>query len=280
MVRISLGIYSIQIPQKYLLKGDIMSLFQIGLILAAGIMAGFLNTLGGGGSLITLPVLIFMGLPPAVANGTNRIALIVQNIVGVTNFRSKGFFYPKLSFILGVPAILGSILGARVAVSISGELFERILAIVMIVVLVLILTRPEKKFIKEIDSENLSTLRLIIAMVAFFGVGLYGGFIQAGVGFIIIVALTLITGMSLVKVNSLKLFIVLIYIISSLIVFIINGKVDFVLGFTLAIGNAVGAYLGSNFAVSKGDKWIRVFLVIAILSMSAKLLGVFELIGL
>src|SRR6056297_1333175 len=280
MVRISLGIYSIQIPQKYLLKGELMSLFQIGLILAAGIMAGFINTLGGGGSLITLPVLIFMGLPPAVANGTNRIALIVQNIVGVTNFRSKGFFYPKLSFILGVPAILGSILGARVAVSISGELFERILAIVMIVVLVLILTRPEKKFIKEIDSENLSTLRLIIAMVAFFGVGLYGGFIQAGVGFIIIVALTLITGMSLVKVNSLKLFIVLIYIISSLIVFIINGKVDFVLGFTLAIGNAVGAYLGSNFAVSKGDKWIRVFLVIAILSMSAKLLGVFELIGL
>jgi len=280
MVRISLGIDSIQIPQKYLLKGELMSLFQIGLILAAGIMAGFINTLGGGGSLITLPVLIFMGLPPAVANGTNRIALIVQNIVGVTNFRRKGFFYPKLSFILGVPAILGSILGARVAVSISGELFERILAIVMIVVLVLILTRPEKKFIKEIDSENLSTLRLIIAMIAFFGVGLYGGFIQAGVGFIIIVALTLITGMSLVKVNSLKLFIVLIYIISSLIVFLINGKVNFILGFTLAIGNAIGAYLGSNFAVSKGDKWIRVFLVIAILAMSAKLLGVFELIGL
>ncbi|MFW5872643.1 MAG: sulfite exporter TauE/SafE family protein [bacterium] len=268
-----------QVPKKYLSKGDIMSLFQIGLILAAGIMAGFLNTLGGGGSLITLPVLIFMGLPPAVANGTNRIALVVQNIVGVTNFRSKGFFYPKLSFILGVPAILGSILGARVAVSISGELFEKILAIVMIIVLVLILTRPEKKFIKEIDSENLSTLRLIIAMIAFFGVGLYGGFIQAGVGFIIIVALTLITGMSLVKVNSLKVFIVLIYIISSLIVFLINGKVNFILGFTLAIGNAVGAYLGSNVAVSKGDKWIRVFLVVAILAMSAKLLGFFELIG-
>lgn len=257
-----------------------MSLFQIGLILAAGIMAGFINTLGGGGSLITLPVLIFMGLPPAVANGTNRIAIIVQNIVGVANFRRMGFFYPKLSFILGVPAILGSILGARVAVSISGDLFERILAIIMIIVLILILTRPEKKFIKELDSENLSTLRLIIAMIVFFGVGLYGGFINAGVGFIIIVALTLITGMSLVKVNSLKLFIVLIYMISSLIVFLINGKVNFILGFTLAIGNAIGAYLGSNFAVSKGDKWIRVFLIIAILAMSAKLLGLFELIGL
>jgi uncharacterized membrane protein YfcA len=150
----------------------------------------------------------------------------------------------------------------------------------MIIVLILILTRPEKKFIKELDSENLSTLRLIIAMIAFFGVGLYGGFIQAGVGFIIIVALTLITGMSLVKVNSLKVFIILIYTIASLLVFFLNGKVDFILGFTLAIGNAIGAYLGSNFAVSKGDKWIRAFLIIAILSMSAKLLGVFELIGL
>ena len=255
-----------------------MNLFQIGLILVAGAVAGFLNTLGGGGSLLTMPVLIFMGLPAATANGTNRIAIFIQNVVGVTNFRSKGFFYPKLSFILGIPAIIGSIIGARVAVSISGELFEKILAIVMIIVLILILTRPEKRFIQEIDSENLGTIRLIIAIIVFFGVGLYGGFIQAGVGFIIIVALTLITGMSLVKVNSLKVFIILIYTVSSLIVFLINGKVDFVLGLTLAIGNAIGAYIGTNFAVSKGDKWIRVFLVIAILAMAAKLLGLFELI--
>jgi len=257
-----------------------MNLLQIGLILITGVAAGFINTIGGGGSLLTIPMLIFLGLPAGTANGTNRIAIIVQNIVGVTNFRSKGFFYPKQSFILGIPAILGSILGAKVAVTISGELFERILAIVMIIVLVIILTRPEKKFIKEIDSENLSTLRLLIAMIAFFGVGLYGGFLQAGVGFIIIVALTLITGMSLVKVNSLKVFIILIYTIASLLVFFVNGKVDIILGLTLAIGNALGAYLGSNFVVSKGDKWIRVFLVITILAMSAKLLGLFELIGL
>jgi len=116
-------------------------------------------------------------------------------------------------------------------------------------------------------------------MFVFFGIGVYGGFIQAGVGFIIISALALITGMSLVKINSLKLFIALIYVSSSFVVFIIHGKVDWILGFTLAIGNALGAYLGSNFAVSKGDKWIRVFIVIAILSMSAKLLGVFNFLG-
>ncbi len=257
-----------------------MSFFQIGFILVTGVVAGFLNTLGGGGSLLTLPVLIFLGLPAATANGTNRIAILVQNIVGVTNFRRKGFFYPKLSFILGIPAIIGSIIGARVAISISGELFERILAIVMMIVLIIILTRPERKFIKEIDTENLGTFRLILAMIAFLGVGFYGGFIQAGVGFIFIVALTLLTGMSLVKVNSLKVFIILIYTIFSLLVFLVNGKVNIILGSTLAMGNAIGAYIGSNFAVSKGDKWIRVFLVISILAMSAKLLGLFEFIGL
>ena len=86
--------------------------------------------------------------------------------------------------------------------------------------------------------------------------------------------------MSLVKINTLKVFIVLIYVSSSFIVFITHGKVDWILGLTLAIGNALGAYLGSNFAVSKGDKWIRIFIVIAILSMSAKLLGLFNFLGL
>ncbi|GAB4112915.1 MAG: sulfite exporter TauE/SafE family protein [Candidatus Caldatribacteriota bacterium] len=253
-----------------------MEILNVGLVLITGIVAGFMNTLGGGGSLLTLPMLIFLGLPAAVANGTNRIALIVQNVVAVSNFRKKGFFYPKLGLALGIPAVLGSFLGAKIAINIPEELFQKILAIIMIVILVLILTRPEKKFLKKIEGENLSSNRLIIAMLVFFGVGIYGGFIQAGVGFIIITALALITGLSLVKINCLKVFIVLIYVFSSFIVFIINGKVDWILGFTLAAGNALGAYIGSNFAVSKGDKWIRVFIVISILLMSAKLLGWFD----
>jgi uncharacterized membrane protein YfcA len=256
-----------------------MEILNVGLILVTGVAAGFMNTLGGGGSLLTLPMLIFLGLPAAVANGTNRIALIVQNVVGVSNFRRKGFFYPKLGITLAIPAIFGSFFGARLAISIPEELFQKILAVIMIVVMILILTRPEKRFLKEIEGENLSTVRLVVSIFIFFGVGLYGGFINAGVGFVIIVALTLITGMSLVKINSLKLFIVLIYIFSSFIVFLVHGKVDWILGLTLAIGNALGAYLGSNFAVSKGDKWIRVFIVIAILSMSAKLLGLFNYLG-
>jgi len=83
-----------------------MDILHIALIIAVGIAAGFLNTVAGEGSLITMPVLIFLGLPSAVANGTNRIALMAQNIVAVTNFRKKGFFDWKLSIMLAIPAAI------------------------------------------------------------------------------------------------------------------------------------------------------------------------------
>lgn len=251
----------------------IIDLNSVGLILVVGVVSGFVNTIGGGGSLLTLPALIFLGLPSAVANGTNRVSLMMQNIVAVINFKQKGFYYPKLSLMFGLPAVIGSIIGAKLAISLPEEVFQKILAIVMLVVLVLIIWRPEKKYLKNINIEKLSRVRLIIAMIAFFFVGFYGGFIQAGVGFIIIAILVLVTGMSLVKINSLKMFITGIYIFSSLLVFLISGKVDWILGLILAIGSAIGAYLGSNFAVAKGDKWIRIFLIIYVLLMSSKLMG-------
>lgn len=256
-----------------------MTATQVILILLAGIASGFVNTVGGGGSLISLPVLIFMGLPSAVANGTNRIALMVQSIVAIGYFRQKGYFYPRLSIMLGIPAVLGSILGARFAISLSDEMFNKVLAAVMLTVLVLIIWRPERKFLKAAEEEKLAGPRLMAAVLVFFGVGFYGGFIQAGVGFIIIAALTLITGMSLVKINSLKVFVTVIYMLASFIVFVASGKVDWVPGLALAAGNAAGAYLGSVFTVSRGDKWIRIFLVVTVLILSGKLVGAHKLLG-
>ncbi|TYO95980.1 sulfite exporter TauE/SafE family protein [Desulfallas thermosapovorans] len=251
---------------------------EIAIVLIAGIVSGFVNVVGGGGSLISLPVLIFLGLPSAVANGTNRVALMVQSLVAIGYFKNKGYFYPKLSVLLGIPALAGSIVGAKFAISLSDQMFNRVLAIVMLVVLVLIILRPEKMFLSQAKGEDLSKARLFIAALVFFGVGFYGGFIQAGIGFIIIAALALITGLSLVKINSLKVAVTLIYMSSSLLVFIISGKVDWILGFILAAGNALGAYLGGIFTVSGGDKWIRIFLVVTVSLMAAKLLGLHNLL--
>lgn len=246
-----------------------MPLTKIFVILAAGISAGFINTMAGGGSLITLPLLIFLGLPAAVANGTNRAALLVENITAVINFRDKGYFDYKFGLILALPAVIGSLIGAQIAVSISEQLFNQILAFIMFIMLILILWNPAKNL--KIREKNLSKERRIIAGFVFFLIGIYGGFMQAGVGIIIIAALSLLTGFSLVKINSIKVFVVAIYIFSSLSIFVFNGKVDWEIALLLALGNGSGSFLASTLAVEKGEKLIKVVLTIAVIFMASYL---------
>lgn len=254
-----------------------MSLLHIILILVVGTIAGFINSMAGGGSLLTMPVLIFLGLPASTANGTNRVALLVQNITGIWNFRRKGYFDWKLSLWLSIPAVIGSLIGASFAIQISDALFNKILAVVMIVVVIFIIWQPHKKF--QEAEKSFTKGRILSACFMFFLVGLYGGFIQAGVGFLMIASMSAILGMSLIKANAVKLFVAGIYILASFFIFVFHGEVDWLLGFVLAIGNAGGAWIGSHFAVSKGEKWIRLVLVIAVFLMAAKLFGLFSLIS-
>ncbi len=235
------------------------------LILVVGIAAGFINVVAGGGSLLTIPTLIFLGLPPAVANGTNRIAILSQNITSVHRFRRKGYFSPKIGFVLGLAASFGAIIGAKIAVELPGELFSKILSVVM--VLVLILTLIGRK--KGGDKDEIKHIPLLVP--AFFFIGIYGGFIQAGVGFIIIAVFSLISGTTLVRTNSMKVFIVMIYTIPSLFIFIRSGQIMWIPGIVLAVGNSFGAWLGTNFSVSKGDKWIKILLTITVSAMAVKL---------
>lgn len=240
------------------------------LILAIGVFAGFLNTIAGGGSLLTLPILIFLGLPTAVANGTNRVALVVQNGVAVWNFRRKGFFDWRLGLLLGIPAMIGSIIGARLAIYTTDAVFNRILSIVMIIVLWLTI-RPKKKKGDSEHEEHLSKKQIIIGVIGFFMIGIYSGFLQAGIGFIIIAFTSTLFGMSLVKVNSIKVLIIGLCMITSLTTFFLHGDIRWSYGLLLAVGQGFGAWLGSNFAVSKGEKWIRGILVVTVFFMSAKL---------
>lgn len=247
-----------------------MEFYEGIIIVTVGFIAGFLNTVAGGGSLIALPVLIFMGLPPAVANGTNRIAIFSQNVFGVLGFKSKGVSAFPYSLWLGISALFGAIIGAKIAVDISGELFNRILAIVLIVaVLYPIINQRNKSGVHS--GERMSAKYQVMGMITFFFIGIYGGFIQAGVGFIIISALTFINKFSLVKTNSAKVFVVMVYTISALIVFILEGKINWTFGIVLAVGNSAGSWVASRMSVKKGDKWIRWFIIITVIALAVKL---------
>ncbi len=252
-----------------------MSFADIFLILITGFIAGIINTMAAGGSLLTLPVLIFLGLPSAVANGTNRVAIVIQSIAATTNFYRKGYFDKKLCFLLSIPAVIGSVIGANLAISISDQLFNQILAVIMVITVIFIIWKPAKKT-SAIGNGDYSKVRKMLGIITFFFVGIYGGFIQAGAGFFIIAGLTAIFGISLVKSNSIKVFVGGIYIFVSLFVFIIHGQINWYLGLALAVGNAFGAWAGSHIAIYKGDKWIRAFLIITVFFMAGKLLGFFD----
>ena len=247
-----------------------MEIWHIPVVFIVGIIAGFINTLAGGGSLLTLPILIFLGLPTAVANGTNRLAIIAQCLFAVAGFKRKGVSNFKLSLLLSVPALFGAIIGAQFAVDISDILFKRILAIIMLLVLGLILWNPRRD-VGSLMSSGCN--HLIITMIVFFFIGFYGGFIQVGVGFIIIAALTTITGLNLVETNSHKVFIVGIYTIFALIVFAFNDKVCWEIGLCLAAGMGIGGWIGSHWAVARGERWIRLVLTVCVIAMVIKLLG-------
>ena len=239
------------------------------LLVVVGFVVGFINTVAGGASLISLPVLIFLGLPPAVANGTNRVAIVLQNAAAVAGFRSKGVSTSPFNIYLGISAFLGSIIGASLAVDIKGETFNRILAAIMILVVLLITFKP-KVSISDLQ-ERLTGKYLWLGVVVFFFIGIYGGFINAGIGFVIILYLNLVHRMNLVRVNATKVAVVFMYTLAALAVFLYDGKIIWETGLVLAVGNIAGAWLSSRISVNKGDNYIKIFLIVMVIAMAIKL---------
>jgi uncharacterized membrane protein YfcA len=225
--------------------------------------------MAGGGSLLTLPLLIFLGLPPATANGTNRIAIIVSASSATLGFRSKNINTFPLSIYLGIAAFFGALIGSRIAVEIDGLLFNKILAIIMIVVVVLMVFKPNYK--ADLLQARTTGKTLIWSMVAFFFIGIYGGFINAGIGFIIMLFLNYVNKLDLVRVNATKVTLVLIYTTAALATFILSGHIDLKYGIALAVGNAAGAFFASRYAVKKGEGVIKTVMMVMVVAMSVKL---------
>jgi uncharacterized membrane protein YfcA len=243
--------------------------FDILILVGAGLFAGFVNTMAGGGSLLTLPLLIFLGLPPATANGTNRIAIIVSASSATLGFRSKNISSFPLSIYLGIAAFFGALIGSRIAVEIDGFLFNKILAIIMIVVVVLMVFKPNYK--ADLLQARTTGKTLIWSMVAFFFIGIYGGFINAGIGFIIMLFLNYVNKLDLVRVNATKVTLVLIYTTAALATFILSGHIDLKYGIALAVGNAAGAFFASRYAVKNGEGVIKTVMMVMVVAMSVKL---------
>ncbi|MGB2691056.1 MAG: sulfite exporter TauE/SafE family protein [Thermodesulfobacteriota bacterium] len=240
------------------------------ILFGVGVIAGVINIMAGGGSSLTLPALIFLGLDSATANGTNRVGILIQSIFATLSFRNEKITGLNLSLRLAAFTIPGAILGALLAVRMTDKWFEIILGVIMIGIIFTMLIPQSKNLVTSDQGQ-----KTWLVYPAMFAIGFYGGFIQVGVGFLIMAALYHLMRMNLVFVNMHKVFITLIFTIPALLIFMWTDNVDWLLGLVLAAGNAVGGWWSARISVRGGEKVIRYIMIVAIFIIALKLFGLF-----
>lgn len=234
---------------------------------AVGLVAGLLNVLAGGGSFLTLPLLLFLGLPAAEANGTNRVGVLVQNLGAAWGFHRHQVLEWPWALGASVPALAGAALGTWGALVVPDVAFRRVLAVAMLAfTLWTVLSSPARPG----GARRRASHPLVAG--GFFLVGVYGGFLQAGVGFLVL-AITTWAGLDLVRGNAVKVLSVFVLTLLSLAIFAVNGAVHWPFGAALAAGNLAGALVGVRLAVLRGHRWLRRVVTATIVAFAAALLA-------
>ena len=253
-----------------------MELHEVIILIIGGVLVGFINTLAGGGSIISLSILMYvMGLPAAVANGTNRIAITLQTLTASSKFKKQKVLDWRKGLKLGIPSVIGSIIGAWIAVDMNEEVFEKAMVVIMFFMLAFIFYKPQLwlKGNEELMTKKVSPFMMFV----FFLIGIYGGFIHVGIGYLLLIAIVLGAGFDLVKANAIKVFIVLLYVPFSLLVFIFNDQVNYLYGFVLAIGNIAGALIASKLAIENGANFVRWVIVVVVILTAANVFGLINI---
>ena len=239
-----------------------------------GFVAGFINTLAGNGSAITLTILTeIIGLPGNMANGTNRIGILAQGLSSVPLFIKKNSPAIRRGWRIILWIVLGSLVGIWVAVSISNEQFRMIFSYLMILILVIVLVKPSR-WLRPTDHSY--KLPLIIEMLAYLSIGFYAGFIQMGMGIIFLIVTVLLARYDLIDANAIKNIAVTVLTVIALIIFHVKGFLDWKVGLTIAIGQATGGWTAARFATQhpKAAIWAYRILILVIILAILKLFNI------
>ena len=230
--------------------------FEIIALIATGILAGSINTIAGGGSNLSLPVLMLLGLPADIANGTNRVAVMLQCIVGLKGYDEHGALHRAAIFPVLMPTCLGGVIGAALSIAIPNLYLKPMLLLTILVMAVTVLFRPDI-MAPEFGSIPKNPNTTSKAWWSLFLAGIYGGFVQAGVGFILLAALTAGLKYDLIRANALKTLCALAFTSIALCLFIAFGMVSWVPGLILGTGSMIGAHFTVRKAVKAKPSTIR-----------------------
>jgi len=242
-------------------------------LICSGIIVGFINTLAGGGTVISLSVFMYFGMPPLVANGTNRIAIVFQNAAAVAHFHKNKLIDWKKIVPLAIPIVLGSLTGAAITGYISNRWFLYIFAAVVILFGISMIFNPDRYIHERTDLINRKTTSL--QYVIYFFLGIYGGFVHVGIGYFLLAVLVLSNGYNLLNANIIKNVLVLCYVPFSLLIFAIHGNVCWSFGLIHAVGNIIGANLAARLAIKKGASFIRYIVIVLIVVVIFQIFGKF-----
>lgn len=238
------------------------------LLILAGLLAGIVNTIAGGGSFLTLPALILFGLDPKMANGTNRVAILLSSGVASATFHKHGHLDRKLAMRLAVPTLAGTPLGALLAVYLPAEAFRPVFGVIFLVMAALLIIDPKR--LTKTSAVRRKSPGLLLAV--FFGIGVYVGFIQAGMGILLLLGMSLLNTGDLLESNAVKNLIGFIVTLTATIVFVVYGLVDWLPGLIMAVGNVLGGFVGAKLAIKKGNRLIFSFLVCVMTATGIKLI--------
>ena len=246
-----------------------MTALDVFILLIGGFLAGMINAMAGGGSLITVPLLSLAGVGGVLANGTNRVAVLIQNSASAWGYARKGVGSRQETIPVLAPAAVGALVGSVAASQIDDRLFERLFGVIMLPLLALSIWKPKAETAEE-------PWPLWLSLLAFFGIGVYGGAVQAGVGLILLLVLAR-SGKDLVKANAIKTIVILVITLIAVPVFLANGQVRWIPALVLSLGTGAGGYVGAGLAVDRGERLIRPVLIVVVLVLASRMLGLWEL---
>lgn len=238
----------------------------LAILAGAGVLATIVNVMAGGGGMIVLPALMALGLPADVANGTYRLGVVTQSIAGTASLNRAGKLETSSIVPILIPTILGAVVGALLATWIPPELLKPIMLATMIFMAALIVFR--KQTLISDEGPALTPTEAPRSFVGLFFAGVYGGFIQAGVGFLLLGVLVGTLRHNLVAANALKLVVTLAFGSVALGIFVWAGLVSWAPAIVLAVASVIGARLGVKLMLKVPPAGLRWFVFACVVATS------------
>lgn len=250
-----------------------ISIFLI--LVISGLFVGFINTLSAGGTAISIALYLALGLSPAQANATNRIGVLLQSSLTSVLFSRKGFLKNTHFFRLALPTMSGALVGAVLSLVLPEILFSYFMGISLLVMIVFLFRSP-KKF-EEDDFSKTENGISFLQYLTFFLIGIYGGFVQVGTGFLLMSAGSMLLGYNIIKTNALKTTVMAFYTVIAVLIFWQDGSIHWQYGLLHSIGTFIGSFIATKLAFKKGAKFIKWVVIFVIIFTSLYLFKIIDL---